>query len=111
MAPTLPIILQWIETDQSGRKCVVSVKIEQTNDRDFYPPDGIKSVFMVKREKRMGEENFETIILIDNHAPFGFHEHPNLPDESKVRQSIHVSNWQEAWFSFEIKMKELLDEA
>lgn len=109
MGSRLPITKRWICTDKLGRTCVVEVNIEQTTNTTLYP-DGIKSVFKIKREKTAGDEDFEAVVLIDNHEPFGFHEHPKLPEKHDFRRSIHVSTWQEAWREFEKRIEEILNE-
>lgn len=111
MAPKLPIYKRWISTDKLGRICVVEVKIEQTTKISLYPPDGVKSVFKIKREWHRGAEDFEVVVLIDNNEPFGFHEHPQLPNEHDYRRTIHASNWQDAWHEFEKRIEEILNEA
>ncbi len=35
--------------------------------------------------------------MIDNHAPYGFHEHDELPENHESRVTIHVKSWQEAF--------------
>jgi hypothetical protein len=110
MGPRLPIKKRWISTDKLGRTCIVEVDIEQTTNKSLYPPHGVKSVFKVKREKKPGVEDFEAVILIDNHEPFGFHEHPKLPAEHDYRKSIHISDWQDAWLEFEKRIEEILNE-
>lgn len=110
MGPRLPINKRWVSIDKCGRTCVVEVDVEQTTNKSLYPPDGVKSVFKVKRERTPGSEDFEAIILIDNHVPFGFHEHPKLPEKHEYRESIHVSNWQEAWHEFEKRIEGILNE-
>lgn len=110
MAPRLPINKRWISADKFGRICIVEVDIEETLNIKLYPPDGIRCVFKIKREKKLGTENFEVIFLIDNHEPFGFHEHPKLPSEHDYRKPLHVSFWQDAWIEFEKRVKEILGE-
>ncbi len=110
MSPKFPIHKIWVEIDATGRTCIVEIKVEQTNNKATYPPDGIKSVFIVKRENRPGGEDFEAVLLIDNHAPFGFHEHPKLPSDHEFRETVHASSWVDAWDIFEKRIEELLDE-
>ncbi len=105
-----PIIKKWISTDKRGRTCVIAVNIELTCNRSLYPPDGVKSVFTIKREKYPGTEDFELVLLIDNHAPFGFHEHPRLPVEHDFRRILHITTWQEAWNEFENRIEDVLNE-
>lgn len=35
-------------------------------------------------------------VLLDNHEPFGYHIHTNLPMDRKARASANVRNYQEA---------------
>ncbi len=65
---------------------------------------------MVRREKTPGEEDYEIVLLIDNHDPYGFHEHPKLPEKHEVRKSIHVWTWQDAWMEFEDRLEGILNE-
>lgn len=110
MNPKLPIKRRWIEVDKKGRSCVVDISIEKTADKMMYPPNGIKSVFKVMREKNVGSEDYEIVYLIDNHEPYGFHEHPKLPEDHGVRKTVHASSWDEAWEIFDKKIEEILDE-
>jgi hypothetical protein len=110
MNPKLPLNKRWVEVDKQGRNCVVAISIEQTADKLMYPPSGIKSVFKVIREKNVGTEDYEIVYLIDNHEPFGFHEHPKLPADRETRRIVHASSWDEAWVLFEKKIEEILDE-
>ena len=111
MNPNLPIRRQRLTTDRQGRICKIEVSIAQTADSNMYQPDGQKCVFKVLREKLKGEEEFEIVLLIDNHSPFRFHNHSQLPLNHEVRETIHASNWIEAWRIFDKKVRELLDEA
>lgn len=111
MGAKLPICKKWISTDAAGRTCIVEIQIERTSNLELYPPDGVKSIFTIRREKRPGCEDFELVILIDNHAPFGFHEHPRLPNVHNYRRTIHTIRWQDAWLEFEKRLQEILDEA
>lgn len=108
MSPRLPIHRQRVMVDAQGRVCKVDVIIEQTADTAMYPPDGKKCVFRIVREKVAGDEDFELVLLIDNHEPFGYHHHDKLPEIHGSREPIHTSSWEEAWKIFDEKMKELL---
>lgn len=110
MAPHLPIKKRWISTDKAGRTCVIEVSVEQTRDITFYPPFGLKCVFKMLRERSMGHEDFEIVLLIDNHEPFGFHVHKDLPGRRDLREALPISDWQEAWSEFEKRMTEIRDE-
>ena len=104
--PKLPIDLDWIATGKKdGETYKVTVSVEQTDDKKKFPPEGVKSVFRVFRLKSDG--NKELVILIDNHEPFGFHEHDKLPEEHDSRKQICADDWKDAWKEFEERMKEL----
>ena len=104
-SPKLPINRDWRATGKDGEAYVVDVSIKQTTDKDKYPPNGVKSVFRVFKINGNGER--ELVILIDNHEPFGFHEHDKLPETHDSREEIHADDWQRAWDIFEERMKEL----
>lgn len=110
MSPRMPVKREWIETDKSGRVCKIEVSIEQTQDFVKYPPDGKKCIFRVFREKAPGAEEFNIVLLVDNHAPFGFHYHDRLPTIQSVRKSLVATTWKEAWSEFQVLLKELLCE-
>ena len=101
----MPIEKTWIATGANGETYIVEVLIEQTNDENKYPPEGVKSVFKVF--KLNDEDEKEFVILIDNHEPFGFHDHTGLP-QREPRKKIYVNSWQEAWKVFERKLKEII---
>ncbi|HAZ13817.1 MAG: hypothetical protein A2X86_14520 [Bdellovibrionales bacterium GWA2_49_15] len=109
MSPKLPIKSQRVLTDSKGRMCKIDVSIEQTSDMKKFPPDGKKCVFRVFREKVRGSEDFELVVLIDNHEPLGFHDHDKLPEVHDSRVQVHTTSWQEAWNTFDSKLKELLN--
>lgn len=96
--PKLPIKKSFRRVDANGDGYLVEVSVEETNDSVSYPPDGIKSVYKVFKLNGEGEK--ELVILIDNHEPFGFHEHTDLPNK-EPREEIHTSDWMEAWSIFE----------
>lgn len=108
-SPQLPINLEWRKFDKKGNSFLVRVEVIQTNQKERYPPDGIKAVFKVF--KMAQDEGNRLICLIDNHEPFGFHEHDRLPFEHDSRTILHVKNWQEAWSIFDQKLKEIFYEA
>lgn len=103
--PKLPIKKHWIGTGKDGESYAVDVSIEQTTDKIKYPPSGVKSVFRVFKIDSDGER--ELLILIDNHEPFGFHEHDKLPHKHDSRIEIHTDDWQGAWSVFEKRIKEI----
>ena len=98
--PKLPIDKKWNAIGKNGNIYIISISVKQTEDKLKYPPMGIKSTFTVLMLEEDSESKLK--LLIDNHEPFGFHEHTGLP--AKVpRESIHASSWQEAWNIFEKK--------
>jgi hypothetical protein len=105
--PTLPIIRSRVVTTKSNDLFVIEVSIEQTEDFDKYPPDGIKATFRILKSSGGVEEN-ELVVLIDNHRPFNYHEHDKLPEEHNSRKRIEANNWQEAWQLFDLKVKEVI---
>jgi hypothetical protein len=106
----LPFKHERIVFDSQGRVCKIEICIELA-DQKFYKTDGKKCVFRFIRERKVNDGDFEIILLIDNHEPFGFHEHTKLPDEHKVRELIHASDWSSAWDIFDMKIQELINEA
>lgn len=106
--PKLPKRRLRIVPDKQGRLCRIEIDVKQTNDFKKYGPDGIKAVFKVIRQK--SDEEFEEIILIDNHEPLGFHNHDDLPDNHDSRETICATTWQEAWDIFDKKVRELFNE-
>ena len=63
-------------------------------------PDGIKSKFRL-----IHIPSNTLVILIDNHEPFGFHEHVN-----EERQELKISDWKDALDYFLYKTEELENE-
>jgi hypothetical protein len=106
----LPFKHERVVFDKKGNICKIEITIEMS-DPNIYKPDGKKCVFRYIREKNTNREDFEIIFLIDNHEPFGFHEHSNLPEEHNVREIIHAIDWSQAWDIFDARTKELLNEA
>jgi len=64
-------------------------------------PDGIKSKFRL-----IHAPSNSLVILIDNHEPFGFHEHT----KNEERKKLVISKWEDALDLFMSKVKELEDE-
>jgi len=67
-------------------------------------PDGFKVNFVV-----VHRETGERILLVDNHAPIGYHIHPD-PKEPKKRVKLEVSSPFEALEIFEQKVSEICHE-
>lgn len=68
---------------------VVLYAVEVPGSRKF--PTGIKAKFVLIDS----EGNFPRL-LVDNHEPFGFHMHTQLPEDSSVRVSLDVKDHNKA---------------
>lgn len=93
--------------DGKGRLYRVSVYVAETDDLVKYP-EGVKAIFRLFRLNHEGSE--ELVILLDNHEPFGFHEHDELPGKHDSRESIRTDDWREAWRIFQERCKEIFNE-
>lgn len=109
MSPKMPIHKSWVDIDSRGRECKVDIMIEASNDLIKYP-DGKKCVFRALREKHAGTQEFELVLLVDNHQPFGYHHHDSLPALHNSRKPISAKNWEQAWHIFKAKLKKVLYE-
>ena len=58
-------------------------------------PEGVKVRFVL-----INEENKTPRLLVDNHAPFGFHMHTELPEDKNVRVQLPVNNHEDALQEF-----------
>lgn len=86
----LPVVIDYEFTGKNGILYFVEIEIYESENLELFP-EGVNATFRY---------------LIDNHAPYGFHEHNELPDEHKARNPIHVKSWQEAWDKFQTKCRE-----
>lgn len=87
--------------DNLGKLCRIEIDVTQTSDFKKYGSSGIKAVFRVIRQ--LSEDEFEEVILIDNHEPLGFHSHDELPVNHNSREIICASDYLEAWSIFDKK--------
>jgi len=110
MGIKLPIIHSYKRFDKFGRVYLVNVEIEQSGDLKKFIPDGIKCVFRLMRVSEVNSHCYELVVLIDNHAPYGFHQHDKLPGVQDSRTSIQATNWKEAWLYFDRLLEEIMDE-
>lgn len=58
-------------------------------------PDGLKAKFVLIDMKEKCAR-----VLIDNHAPFGFHLHAGLPENKSIRKALNVVDFYEAYDIF-----------
>jgi hypothetical protein len=100
----LPVITDYALTGADGHEYSVEVEVYETQNLTIFP-EGVSGTF---RLFKIDEEGLRQLIyLIDNHAPHGFHEHDELPENHESRLTIHVKNWQEAWDKFQVKCREI----
>ena len=69
---------------------VVEVKVFEVPKSKRYP-EGVK-LKCVLIDEEMGKPR----ILLDNHAPHGFHLHTRLPEDHDFRVSLDISDYEEA---------------
>ncbi len=89
MSSTNIISVQRLTLGRSNR-FVVELKIRKVT-RDLKYPEGIKVNMSLIDTKQNCIR-----LLIDNHAPYGFHIHYRLPEEHAYRETLSVSNYKEA---------------
>lgn len=94
-------------SDKLGRKYRVVIKVVELEEHPQYP-EGVKALFKLFRLDKNGEE--QLILLLDNHEPFGFHEHHRLPENKKVRRSLNTKKWEEVRAIFQQRIKEKFNE-
>lgn len=103
-----PIDKEFIKQGADGFRYKIEISVETHEDTDRYP-EGVKAVFKMIRLD-VGEENkTELVVLVDNHRPFGFHSHDELPENHDDRTELHIDNYKEAWTIFQGKCKEILN--
>lgn len=97
----LPVIT---DTGTDGNEYSVEIEVYETQNLAMFS-EGVSGTFRLFKIDQNGETKL--IYLIDNHAPYGFHEHDELPDNRESRVTIHAKNWQEAWDKFQVKCREI----
>lgn len=81
-------------------KFIAKMKIQKVPPNENRP-DGYKVNFIL-----LNRDDFSQVLLVDNHAPLGYHMHPD-PDDPKKRVPLNVSSPFEALEVFEEKVKEI----
>ena len=99
----LPVVIDYEFTGLNGNLYFVEIEVYETENLELFP-EGVNATFRLFKIDENGER--QIIYLIDNHAPYGFHKHNELPGKHKARNSIHVKSWQEAWDKFQAKCRE-----
>jgi hypothetical protein len=85
----------------SGHYRIILNVLEVSVSRKF--PFGIKAKFLLLDD--MG--NFPRL-LVDNHEPFGFHMHTQLPGDSNVRIKLTVKDYNEALELFYLEVERIV---
>jgi hypothetical protein len=100
----LPVITDYAFTGTDGNEYIVEIDVYETQNLTMFP-EGVSGTFRLFKLDQDGERKL--IYLIDNHAPYGFHEHDELPENHESRVKIHVKNWQESWDKFQDRCLEI----
>ena len=68
-------------------------------------PQGIKAKFVLI-------DTFQSapVLLVDNHEPFGFHAHTELPGNKDKREKLETTDYLEAYDFFKKQAKKVMDE-
>lgn len=101
----LPIQLDFGLVGLNGNKYFVEIEIYGTQNLLMFP-EGVIATFRLFEIVESGE--MDIIYLIDNHAPYGFHEHDQLPGNHESRNQLFVKTWEEAWRIFQTKYQEMI---
>ena len=76
--------------------------LEVTRSEKF--PEGLKvKCVLVDSEKRVPR------VLLDNHAPHGYHLHSRLPEDKKFRVSLNIQNYEDAIIVFMKEVRKVTD--
>jgi len=67
-------------------------------------PEGVKAKFVL-----IDLEINQPRVLVDNHAPFGFHLHTALPHDKGSRVTLDVKDFNEAYEEFLKEVERVLD--
>ena len=81
----------------------VALKVLQVEPSPKHP-EGIKVSFTL-----VDAERGCTRLVIDNHAPFGFHAHTDLPLNKNTRRALKTKDYREALDEFWRLVKEITD--
>lgn len=91
MAKATLILDQRLDLSERYR---VELKIFEVDSSERFP-NGIKVSFAL-----LDLVNKVPRLLVDNHAPFGFHVHTELPKNKQVRKPLAAQDYQEALDEF-----------
>lgn len=81
---------------------VVEVKVyEVTKSKKF--PEGVKVKCVL-----VDTETLKSRLLLDNHAPFGYHLHTKLPQDANFRLPLDIANYEDAIKIFFEEVKKVI---
>jgi hypothetical protein len=101
----LPIYEYYIFKGKNGCEYIAEIEIYETDNLNMFA-NGCSATFKLFLIIEDGTK--QLIYLIDNHQPFGFHEHHDLPFNHNARKLIPLVDWQLAWNHFQKVCKELI---
>ncbi|MBP6219238.1 MAG: hypothetical protein KA436_11680 [Oligoflexales bacterium] len=86
-------------------KFAISVKVFKVPPDDAKHPEGVKTSFVL-----LDLELGAAALLIDNHAPFGFHMHTGLPGNKELRQELNVKTYQAVYEVFMVEVHKRVED-
>lgn len=78
----------------------VELKVYDVKKNPRYP-EGVKVRFVL-----IDQIQKQPVLLLDNHAPLGFHIHSKLPHHPEVRESLSIQSYPEALMEFQKRVKD-----
>ena len=86
--------LIWDQSFQLTENFRVEVKVYEVEPKEKYP-EGVKARFvLIDMERNLAR------LLVDNHAPYGFHIHTGLPEDKTTRVVLNAKDFYEAFEEF-----------
>ena len=82
----------------------VELKVYDVGKSSKKHPEGVKVRYVLIDVHKKAPR-----LLIDNHAPFGFHVHTELPHDKSVRKPLKVKGHEEAMREFFRLTQEIID--
>lgn len=84
----------WDQLFQLTESFRVEIKVYEVEPTEKYP-EGIKARFVL-----IDIEINVARLLVDNHAPYGFHIHTGLPENKTIRVVLSAKDFYEAFEEF-----------
>ena len=85
-----------------GRRYRVEQTVFKVDPNKRYPDGMIVKFVLIDDHRNM------PVLLLDNHAPFGFHIHAQLPEQKHVRTKLDMKNYVDALIEFERLVDEVV---